>query len=172
MVFQWREGSRVKLDPQVAGQELERIRTRDGKIETVTVVDEARPEDAPLHPAFEWDDSVAGEKYRLYQARNLVRSIEVAPEKEGKDTLPAFVHIRATTTQEPGYYQSVTVAARNPDEWASALNELSGKANAALKAVEILQRLAEGKTPKIRKLVKKAGVALNDAKTAIAEIAG
>jgi len=49
------------IDAQTAGSELDRIRQRDGTIIPAVVVDEARPEEAPLHPAFEWRDSVAAE---------------------------------------------------------------------------------------------------------------
>lgn len=37
------------------------------------VVDEARDEASPLHDQFDWDDSSAGEKYRQWQARSLIR---------------------------------------------------------------------------------------------------
>lgn len=171
MEYQWRSGARIKLDAQTAGEELERIRARDGKVETVTIVNEARPETSPLHSAFEWDDSAAGEQWRLLQARNLIRAIEVAPAKKGEEPLPAFVHVRPVSSEEPGYYQSVTVALRNPDEWASALGELRVKAESAAKAVEQLLPLAAKKSRKTKALVKKAGAALGDAKAAIAEIA-
>lgn len=172
MIYQFRQGARVKgVEAQVVGEELARIRERDGKIETTIIVSEARPEDALLHPAFEWDDSVAGEQWRLQQARQMVKAVEVAPEKEGEEPVPAYVHVRATSSEEPGYYQSVTVAVQNPDEWNSALGELAARSVSAHKAFEVLERLAVKKTLKTRKLVKKAGAALGQAKAAIAEIA-
>ena len=33
------------------------------------IVEEARKKNSPLHDFFEWDDSIAAEKYRLAQAR-------------------------------------------------------------------------------------------------------
>lgn len=42
-----------------------------------TIVDEARPTDSPLHPYFEWDDYLAGERYRRLQATALLRSVVV-----------------------------------------------------------------------------------------------
>lgn len=171
MVYQFRPGTRsAGVKAQVVGEELERIRARDGKLETATVVDEARPEGAPLHPVFEWNDSVAADEYRLWQARALVRSVEVAPEKKGEEPAPAYVHVRATG-EDPGYYQSVEVAVRNPDEWKLAVSELSAKAESAAKSLEFVQRLSEKKPLKTRKLVKKAAAALGNAKAAISEIA-
>ena len=68
---------RFGIDPQAAGEELERIKVRDGTIGASAVVNEARPEDAVLHPAFEWADPVAAEQYRLIQARQLIKRVRV-----------------------------------------------------------------------------------------------
>lgn len=171
MVYQFKLGARVKgVEAQTVGEELERIRERDGKIETETVVSEARPKSAPLHPVFEWNDSAAAHEYRLWQARALVRAVEVAPAQEGEEPTPKYVHVRATG-EEGGYYQSVEVAVRNPDEWAMVLQELRGKVASVARSVEVLERLAEKKPRKTRTLVKKAGAAVGSAKSAIEEIA-
>lgn len=55
-------------------KELARICQRDGCVTAAAVVDAARDESSLLHAAFEWDDDVAGEKYRLEQARNMIRA--------------------------------------------------------------------------------------------------
>lgn len=41
------------------------------------VVDSARDTTSPLHPCFTWDDTLAAEKYRENQARQVIRSIRV-----------------------------------------------------------------------------------------------
>jgi hypothetical protein len=41
------------------------------------VVDEARDPEHPLHARFEWDDSVAGEKWRHHQAHELITSVKI-----------------------------------------------------------------------------------------------
>lgn len=41
------------------------------------VVEVSRPEDAPTHEQFTWDDEQAGEKLRLQEARSLVRHLVV-----------------------------------------------------------------------------------------------
>jgi hypothetical protein len=67
------------VDAQTAGSELDRIRRRDGTIKPAVVVDEARPEEAPLHPAFEWRDPVAAEQWREHQATTLIKVVRVVP---------------------------------------------------------------------------------------------
>ena len=64
-------------------EELDRIRSQHGRLTPAVVVDEARSPDHPLHSRFEWDDAVAGEKYRLVQAQQLIRTVKV--------TMPATV---------------------------------------------------------------------------------
>lgn len=56
--------------------ELKRIaQENDGLLKPETVVDEARPMHSPLHSKFEWDNGKAGEAYRIWQARQLIRVV-------------------------------------------------------------------------------------------------
>lgn len=74
----FKQGARQPVKAETAFNELERIRgAHDGALLPATIVEESRPEDAPLHKVFEWDDDIAAQKYREDQARTLVRSIEV-----------------------------------------------------------------------------------------------
>lgn len=62
------------------------------------VVEEARLLESPLHKAFEWNDSIAGEKYRLMQARLMIYSVKVTI--EGKRH-PAFISARVIVDKKP-----------------------------------------------------------------------
>lgn len=55
--------------------ELLAIREQFGKLTPAVVLEAATEESHPLHNRFEWDDSVAGHKYRLGQARELIRVV-------------------------------------------------------------------------------------------------
>lgn len=50
---------------------------KHGELTPQIVVDEARPETAPLHNRFEWNDVLAGEAYRRVQAAELIRSVRI-----------------------------------------------------------------------------------------------
>ena len=55
-------------------QELEEIRKRHiGILRPRDVVKYAENPDTALHDKFEWDDSLAGAKYRLQQAAEIIR---------------------------------------------------------------------------------------------------
>lgn len=80
--------------------ELTSIYRRHGELVPQTVVDEARPVDAPLHDRFEWDNLVAGEAWRRTQASELIRSVRMAyaerPDGSGE---PKFVRAFASLHQ-------------------------------------------------------------------------
>lgn len=64
-------------DAEVIGGALDVIVERDGYVTPHTVVDEARPATAPLHKFFEWNDRIGAEAYRILQAKDLCRSVEI-----------------------------------------------------------------------------------------------
>lgn len=75
-VYKWKEGSCIKLNPQVAGEVCDAL-DKQGRLTAAELVDVSRDEAAPLHNAFEWRDEVAAEKYRKVQAGHIIRSITV-----------------------------------------------------------------------------------------------
>lgn len=167
--YQWRDGSRIKnVSAETAAHELETIRARDGKLEAETIVEHAKPAESPIHPAFEWRDKVAAHQYRLDQARNLVRSIVVVDAGEADESVsaPMYVHVRPPESGT-GYYQSTMVAIQDADEWATALKEMSSIADSALRSLETLQRLAQGKDARTVRKVTKAATAVTRAREAV-----
>lgn len=82
MEIRLKTGARLKAKVEVAYAELERIRTENGgDLELATLVAESKPKDAPLHGEFDWHGPTAANKWRLQQARYVVRSIEVIPDE-------------------------------------------------------------------------------------------
>lgn len=57
--------------------QLQSIYDQRGQLTPSLIVDEARDTAHPLHSRFEWNDDVAGEKYRQQQAHELIRSVKV-----------------------------------------------------------------------------------------------
>lgn len=69
--YMWRPGFGYKVDANIVGEVLERIEERDGEVTTRSFLDESRPEDSPTHSLFEWDDSIAAEKFRMKQSSDI-----------------------------------------------------------------------------------------------------
>ena len=158
MIYKFKEGYRVTgVKAQDVGDELQRLRDRDGKIETLLLVREAKKERSPIHGAFEWDDSVAAHQHRLYQARQLIKSINIIVEDRPE---PAFVHIKIDNN---GYYQSSEVACKNIDEWdiayGQSLRLLESASNSLEELDKVASRVRKAKrtsVKKVRKSVDKA----------------
>jgi hypothetical protein len=81
--------------------ELHRIASAcSGGITPDDVLRNAKSESSPIHDCFEWDDTVAGEKFRFIQAAMLIRSVKVRvethPQEEPK-IVRAFVSVTTET---------------------------------------------------------------------------
>lgn len=123
-IYRWKAGSRMSGDPQKIGAICERL-DRKGNLTPKALVDEGRKPKSPLHGCFEWDDTVAAEKYREVQAGYIIRSIEVEVKGIAEPTR-AFVSV----TSEGGgkTYMGVEVAMAHEetrdDVLSAALSEL------------------------------------------------
>jgi len=139
---------RVKGDPQVIGEELERLRATSD-LTAETVVKAARNAKSPLHGEFVWDDTKAAHRYRLVQARTLVRSVKVI--KEGRVPTSHYVHVRSLSSSgkpaRSGRYEPIETVVFSIDEYQQALSDLQAKLTAAATAVHELQEAA-GRTKK------------------------
>ncbi len=80
MKYEWVEGYRDKLSPEVVANELRRIEEKKGVLDAELVVEYAKSKKSPIHDAFEWDNSLAAHEYRLTQARTMIRSLRVVVE--------------------------------------------------------------------------------------------
>lgn len=140
--YEWKPNSRISgVDAQSVGQELDRIRRRDGHVTVDAMLEEARPEDAVLHNLCTWDDEIAGEKWRKHELRQVPRSLRVIT--SDSDSYPAYVHIKAADATQ-GYYQDTKVAVRNIDEYSLAFAALSQHMNAVNASLRDLERVASG----------------------------
>lgn len=113
MIYRWKEGARMAADAAKVGPELERIRIRhNGRLEPDWVVHEAKAEASPLHPLFEWNDTIAAQNYRVDQARGVIRSIEVVIEdRPEQKPVRAFVSV---VRENDRTYTSVQDAMSDP----------------------------------------------------------
>ncbi len=95
MVYKWKMPGLYDIPAQAAGEELDRIYEEKGELQARDVVNESRPETAPLHSLFEWNDPKAAELYRQQQARNIISCIVTVQdsEKSGPTQVRAFVHV-------------------------------------------------------------------------------
>lgn len=93
--------------------ELKRIAARNagGILDPAEVVAAARPKSSPLHSRFEWDNTKAGEQYRLWQARTLIRvCVQVMPTPTNeKHVERVWVSLKEDRKDDGGYRPLVAV---------------------------------------------------------------
>lgn len=114
--------------------ELTRIYQQRGELTRSVTVEEARDPSSPIHSDFEWDDTIAGHKYRLEQAGALIRSvkIEYVPAPDGTsgpyDRRDRRIECRAFVSVEradgPPSYEPVEIVARDESKKAIVLRAM------------------------------------------------
>lgn len=93
MVFKWKIDGIVPVDAQTAGEELERIYKRDGKVSPETVLEDNSLPNTPLYNCFEWENEKAAHKYRVYQAQKIIKTIVAVSDNIEPETR-AFVSVK------------------------------------------------------------------------------
>lgn len=101
--------------------ELQRIaKEHGGVLRAEDVLEAATPEDNPLHDAFEWDDSIAGHEYRLWQARTMIRVSVTMLENVSTQPVKVFVSLKEDRKQKGGGYRTL-VTVLSDEEMREAL---------------------------------------------------
>lgn len=98
MVFEWKT-KRINVDAQKVGEYFQEIEKREGEVKPQTIVEESATEGTLLHKYFEWDNTIAGNKYREVQAQQIIRNIVVVEQAnnapENTVSVRAFVNIES-----------------------------------------------------------------------------
>lgn len=115
-MYKWKYN--LQVDPNTVGKEFEAIEKEKGSITRESVVDRARPENAPLHPLFQWNDTIAAEEYRKVQAHQLISNLVIVQPREEPEKPPiiyrAFVNSSESPCQE-GSYINLKKATASPE---------------------------------------------------------
>lgn len=121
----WKTSLFSKANAQIVADEISQI----GEYATPEqILEKARDSKTELHKCFEWNDSIAAEKYRLHQARMVVCNLVY---KEPKEQPQPPQRIRVMNITSNGYKQTKLIL-RNLDEY----NELLSRAKAELQSFE------------------------------------
>jgi hypothetical protein len=151
ITYNFRRGAEIdRIDAQTAGEELARITEQHDGLTPAVVVDESRPDDAPLHPVFEWDDAVAAELHRQHQADALIKAVQVVREKSEPDE-PVFVKVRSVRN-----YQPVEKVVKRLDLFEEAFRDACERLSEAEAALHQLVSISARLRPEIKPQAEKA----------------
>lgn len=96
MQAEWKVKGLYKADAQKVADEI-----GSGQITPQEVLEKARDVNSELHKCFEWDDTIAAEKYRLQQARSIIINLVYAPKKEEEQSVRCFSLTSKVSTYQP-----------------------------------------------------------------------
>jgi len=145
--YSWKQGSRVNAKAEDFGKVVNRLEKKHGVVSPEAVVEEARPKDSPIHEAFEWDDSVAAEKYRTDQARYGINHLRVIV-KKGANATQSRAYVNVVIGEQRGYV--ATARAMSDEDMAQqVLKDLEIRGNSLHREIVELRRLKPEADPRI-----------------------
>lgn len=124
--YSYRSGYSYKVPAQTVGKALESIEEKEGKVTSASFLEYSRPETSETHSMFEWDDSIAAEKYRLRQSAAIIGQIEVHIEYIDNqeeinpveiNAIPAFVNVAGKSPKASATFVNVVTAVDNKNMW-------------------------------------------------------
>ena len=139
IVAKWRAGFEglFKADAQKVAEEIAGI----GEAPTTRqIVDVARNESTELHKCFEWRDDIAAEKYRMVQARDIVRHLVIKEETIPDDRPEIRIFYK---TKESGGFRETRKIVKNEDAYADLLKRAYAELRAFKAKYSMLEELHE-----------------------------
>lgn len=119
-IIKWSINGIFKADANKCYEEIQQI---GDEVKPEQVLNIARNENTELHKCFDWDDTSAAEKYRLHQARQVMKNlIIVTRDNEAQDREPIQfrVMMKNDASFSSGYKQTI-VMVQNEDEYKKLL---------------------------------------------------
>ena len=83
--YEYKVNGLAKAPAQAVGELFEQLQNSEAGLTPSSVLNASRDEGSLLHSSFEWDDAVAGEKYRLNQARSIIQNVVVVEKTTDAD---------------------------------------------------------------------------------------
>ena len=135
--YKWKiPGIFKDADPSKVKEEIDSL---GDTVEPSDIVSFAENPNTELHKCFEWDDTEAARKYRISQARNVLRSLVVEVRTENKE--PTLLRVRYVT--EGKGYKSTELILSNQNEYDALLRRAKAELLAFREKYKSLNELEE-----------------------------
>lgn len=140
MVYEWKSGSRIKGNAQESGELFKQLsETKDG-LTAETLLEANKPETAPLHNDYEWNDEKAAHEWRLHQSRHFINSLAVKVVSEDAaetETIVRAFHI----ADEPSHYEPITAIIKEKTKYEQLLQTAYSELQAFRRKYSVLKEL-------------------------------
>ena len=131
IVGSWAIDGIIKADANKVANEMYSIGKTNGNDEFTPqeLVNYARNNpNSELHKCFEWNDTVAAEKYRVSQARDVIRYLRITVPTEEGNLEKTNVRLFVSTNSHDNNYKATEIVFQNKTEYdkllAEAMSEL------------------------------------------------
>ena len=164
MEYKWKEMSMQKADAQKVGLELEKLRLKKGgAIQPKDVVIKAESnKNSELHKCFEWNNRRAADKYRIEQAKLILRAIVNVVEIDGEKTeIRCFESVQYDTgaKRPTRFYVSTADALVDIDLREQVIQDIMDSLNETEHKLRIYKAFIDG-GPQAIKLLRQAKVSI------------
>lgn len=123
------------IDPQRVADEIEQI---GENFTPQQIVEKARDPQSELHKCFEWDDTIAAERWRKYQARQICCHLIIKENQDDNIDGKEHVPLRFVYNNDGKSYKTVQTIFRNEDEYKKLLISCQGELNAIKRKYSML----------------------------------
>lgn len=109
----WKLTGYYKADANLVAQEIMSIENATPQ----NILEAAKNPDSELHKCFTWDNTIAAEKWRLYEARKVVCSLVIADKKNNQEP----TNIRILHKTNGNGYKPIQFIVQQKDEYQKLL---------------------------------------------------
>ena len=138
--YEWKFSGLFKADVNDVVREL------GGATKSITpeeVLRIAKSEDSCMHNLFEWDDAIAGEKYRISQAQMMIRCIVVTRHDDTNKKVCEPVRLFEVDSSRTSTYVPTKLIVKNEDEYQQLLKRAKAELMAFRKRYSNIVELEE-----------------------------
>lgn len=107
---------KFKADTQKCADEIMEICEELESATPQQILEKARDGNTELHKCFTWDDTEAAEKWRISEARSVVRNLKIVEVKPDKEPEPTTIRVFYKTDNSGGYKPTKLIL-NKPDEY-------------------------------------------------------
>ena len=133
-------GTRYGADAQKVYEEIMELCDDLESASPKDILEKARGEETELHKCFTWNDSVAAERWRVHEARLIVRQLVIKEEEVPKDR--PEVRLFYKTDSESGYKPTELIVTKQ-DEYKELLKRAYAELQAFKRKYSMLKELQE-----------------------------
>lgn len=133
-------GTRYGADAQKVYEEIMEICDDLESASPKDILEKAREEETELHKCFTWNDSVAAERWRMHEARLIVRQLVIKEEAVPKDRPEVRVFYK---TDNESSYKPTELIVTKQDEYKELLKRAYAELQTFKRKYSMLKELQE-----------------------------